>query len=76
MCFHVPYIARLFFTRQGLSLVLFDVFLFRFGFGGWGEAKAADGRVAQLVDALCHKTEGFVFDSRYGAWKFSSAHIQ
>ena len=46
--------------------MLFDVFLFRFG----------EGVGAQLVDALHHKMEGFVFDSRYGALEFSSARFQ
>ena len=27
-------------------------------------------QVAQLVDALSHKTESYGFDSRWGPWKF------
>ena len=28
--------------------------------------------VAQLVEALCHKTQGHGFDYQWGYWKFSS----
>ena len=53
MFFDVTYIAKYFFPRQGLSLVLFVVLLFQFwegvGGGGGGRRRRAGGRASDPV---------------------------